>query len=374
MRSLRALIAGTVIAAAAGCAHSKPKTVEVVWPEPPDVPRIKFVRYFRAVDDVKDSGWNVFGRAILGTKDNLQVQRPQGIAISDDGQRVYVADALTGVIRVEQKERVFALLNKEDPINGAFGIALDAEENVYVSASLDKRVYVFDRAGTKLRAIGKELTRPTGIAVDRKRQLLYVVDVGGQASQNHRVLVYSLRGELLRTIGTRGHAPGQFNFPTEVALDPAGNVFVSDSLNFRIEIFDPNGNFLRTFGEGGDQPGTFGRIKGLAFDSHGNLYVVDSEHASVHMFDKELRFLMWFGEHRPRYEFLELPSPIAIDPRSDTIYIGDSGAVPRINVYQLVNAEVSPPTPLQGVEKTPTRDGASRPGLGDGAQTGKRTP
>lgn len=373
MRSLRALVAGTVLVAA-GCAH-KQNTLPIVWPEPPDVARIKFIKYFRTPEDVKDTGWDVLSRAVLGTHGTLQIQRPQGIAVSDDGQRIYVADAFAGVIRVDEKNKSFELLNGDDPIDGAFGVALDAQENVYVSGSLDRRVYVFDRTGKKIRTIAKDAERPTGIAIDRKRQLLYVVDSGSQATANHRVLVYSLQGELLRTIGTRGHDPGQFNFPTDVALDAAGDVFVADTLNFRIQVFDPDGNFVRTFGEGGDTPDTFGRIKGLAFDSRGDLYVVDGEQAVVHMYDKDLRLLMWFGGSRARYEYLELPSPIAIDPRTDRIYVGEGGAVPRVNVYQLVNADAPPVTPDSGATADPAnRHGASSPAVGDQTQAGKRSP
>ena len=57
-------------------------------------------------------------------------------------------------------------------------MAADKEENIYVSDSVLRRVYVFNKNGNFLREIGSDnmMQRPTGIAIDRVSETLYVVD------------------------------------------------------------------------------------------------------------------------------------------------------------------------------------------------------
>jgi DNA-binding beta-propeller fold protein YncE len=365
MRNARVLAAAALLAA--GCAHA-PKPADVVWPDPPDVPRIKFVRYFKSDKDLNgDSFWEGVSRALVGNRRTTNAfARPLGIAVSDDGERLYVADILVqAIFALDLKAKTMKRFAEDEVIGDPFGVALDGEEHLYVSDSKNRRVYVFDtRTQKKLLSIAKDPERPTGVAIDRKRQFLYVVDSGHRTS-DHKIWVYSLKGELLRTIGRRGQDPGQFNYPTYVALDPDGFVYVADTLNFRIQKFDPEGNFVRTFGEQGDVPGTFNKIKGIAFDGFGNLYVVDSEASAVQMFNKDFQFLMYFGGPAPKIEFFEVPAPIAIEPRTNTIYVGDGGAFARINAYQLINTSPEDSFKQVGAHE-PTVDhlsGAPRPGV-----------
>ncbi|MCF6291426.1 MAG: hypothetical protein L3J03_10585 [Desulfobacterales bacterium] len=78
-----------------------------------------------------------------------------------------------------------------------------------------------------------KLSRPRGIAVDEKRQLVYVVDY-----MRHAVLIYSLEGEFLHEFGGIGSTPGVFSYPNGIAVDADGHVIVSEMSNQRLQVFE----------------------------------------------------------------------------------------------------------------------------------------
>lgn len=340
---------------AVGCAHAP--RAEVVWPAPPDKPRIRFVTAFAQTEDLNaESGWDDVRRKLLGYSPEPALASPTGLAVSDDGHRLYIADYSGGqLMRADFLERRLAPFAEEELKGRPFSVALDESENAYVTESYGAPgVAVFSRAGKLLRRFGalEKLERPTGIAIDRKQGLVYVVDSATQASNNHRVLVYDLAGKLVRQLGaeggrpTRGDGDGQFLFPVHIAVRPSdGQVFVGDTMNFRIQVFDAAGKFLRQFGEAGDGPGTFSRIKGIAFDKYENLYVADGQHSVVQMFNRDGHMLMFFGGFAPKLlEYFDVPGGVAIHGPSNRIYVCNEH-VARINVYELVNTSAEDARP-----------------------------
>ena len=315
----------------------------VVWPDPPEKPRIRFVTAFRTGDDLDTSGWAHFRRSLFGNS-SVTMGQPMGVAVSDDGQRVYVADyGLNQVVVADFAHKSMRVFAPDQGLLRPFNVAIGPNETLYVSDSAAKAVFAFDRNGERVASFGRDdLDRPTGLAIDRNRGVLYVVDSAHHGSDKHRVLAYDLAGHKQFELGPkqgqggRGNGDGQFFFPSYVAVDHDGNVYVGDTMNFRVQVFGPDGKFVRKFGESGDGPGTFQRIKGLAFDSFGNLYVVDGGHANVQLFNRDDRVLMFFGGSAPKLEYFDVPSGIAIDPKTNRIYVCNE-YLARVNVYELVN-------------------------------------
>jgi len=341
---MRRLALAALAALAASCAQTKVAPPPVVWPDPPEKPRVRFVTSIRQTSDLDDSTWARMSRFLFGGSPDPALRQPMGLAVSEDGQRLYVADyGLGHVLVADFQRRTLEVFAGDEPLGRPFAVALDADENVYVSDSPGKQVVVFSRKGERRLGIGHaELERPTGVAVDRARKLLYVADSASRASEKHRVLVFDLEGRLQRVLGpagggpTKGDREGQVYFPTYLALDAEGNLFVADSMNFRVQVFAADGRFLRKFGENGDTVGTFARLKGLAFDSFGNLYVVDGGHSNVQLFNRDFVPLMFFGGYARKLEYFDVPSGIAIDPRSNRIYVCNE-FIARVNVYELIN-------------------------------------
>lgn len=229
------------------------------------------------------------------------------------------------------------------------GVALDRQENVYVTDQLGKVVRVFDRTGRPLKTIGgQKVGRPTGIAIDRQRGRIYVADSTSYRKERQGrnfVKVFDMAGRFLGNLGEGKEGEGYRYFPTYLAVDRQGNLYVADTLNGRVLAFDAEGNFLRQFGRKGDIPGSFDKPKGLALDTFGNLYVVDSSWSNVQIFNQRGDTLLFFGG-RSRYPgLMENPTAIAIDGRN-RIYVADTFNF-RVNVYQLVNTTAADSLPAE---------------------------
>jgi DNA-binding beta-propeller fold protein YncE len=350
-----------LIASITGCA-AKSAIPEVAWPDPPDKPRIKYVRSLKSADDVSGVAWR---EMLVGRDKTRALFQPMGLALSADGQRLYAVDKGWNCVFVfDFKAGAVRTIGEEErfPLGWPIGVALDAEENVYVSDTTTRSVRVYDKSGKFLRGIGKDLfVRPTGVALDAARQRLYVVDTGqNDTPEAHRVRVFDLGGRLLQDIGRRGSGDGEFNFPTNASLDAQGRLYVVDSANNRIEIFDPEGKFLWKFGRPGDKIGDFARAKGVAVDHFGNIYVVDSRWSNVQIFNQDGQLLMIFAGVGTYPGLLTSPTAIAIDG-AGMIYVSDSFGR-RVNVYELVNttAEDSIGRPVDAPSPPTTTAGARR--------------
>ena len=307
------------------------------WPDPPDKPRIK---YLQSLESGNDVGGPSFRELVVGSDKAMALAQPMGLAVSEDRQRLYVADRVWNYVFVfDFKTGGLRTIGDEEryPLELPVGVALDGQENVYVTDTGTRTVRVYDKTGKFLRGIGKGLlVRPTGVAIDAARQRLYVVDTGrNDSTEAHRVKVFDLEGSLLQEIGRRGDGAGEFNFPTLASLDSQGRLYVVDSVNNRIEVFDPDGKFLWKFGRSGDRIGDFARPKGVAVDSFGNIYVVDSRWSNVQIFNQQGQLLMIFAGVGTYPGLLMNPTAIVID-RENKIYVSDTLGK-RVSVYQLLN-------------------------------------
>lgn len=346
------------LAFGSGCAaRARNKPFELVWPEPPEPPRIKFVRTLSSELDLK--GQSMAQSAadfVIGRKHDVQHMRePLGLAVSDDGKRLFVSDYEQLVVYVfDFDTKKVTILGQETPLGRPLGLALDAAQNLYVSDQEGKRILVFDTAYTPQRVIKlSDVTRPSGIAIDRNRSLLYVADTSTNESEQHFVKVYDLDGKFIRNVGKgRGTNEGYLLFPTYVSLDPDGNVYVSDTMNCRISVFDPEGNFVRKYGDMGDSWGEMNKPKGVALDSFGNLYVVDSAWSVVQIFNKRGDVLLFFGGRHRLPGMMENPTGVAID-HNNRIYVADTFNF-RVNVYDLVNT-----TAADSLPDIPSADGGA---------------
>jgi DNA-binding beta-propeller fold protein YncE len=329
-----------------GCATSSPTnsntidTSELVWPLPPEQPRIKFVRTLHSEDQIvpPESTMSSLRSSLLGqpAKAGRQLKKPYAVHADDSG-RVFVADSGWGKVLVfDEKNQSFSVWGTHGKgiLAKPLGITSDAQGNIYVTDSAKQRVVVFDPNGEFLRAMGQkgELERPIGIVVDDLRNRVYVVD-----SKAHHIGSYNKTGEFVEILGKRGTEQGEFNFPTNIALDDDGKIYIVDSMNFRVQILNPDGTFYKTFGSNGDGRGQFVRAKGIAVNSLGHIYVTDAAFNNIQIFDNEGRLLLNVGTHGRKPGHFILPAGLFID-QQDNIYVADQYNF-RIQVFQPLNTE-----------------------------------
>ncbi len=334
------VVVAAVVVGIGGCATTPPapKKIHLVWPPAPQQARIRFVRSIYGEEDLKHD--TTFSQNLhdflAGEKPRLtDIAQPMGLAVSDDGQRLYVADfAQSAVFIFDFAKQHFSKIPRlERPV----GLALDGKGNLYVVEQERKGVSVFDPEGKRLRFFtDPSVQRPTGIAIDRQHNKIYVVDSSHTKSMDHSVKVFNPEGKLIGKLGKgKGGATDYFMFPTYVTVDDKGNVYVTDTLNSRVQMFDVNGHYVKSFGKRGNGWGMFDKPKGVALDSFGNLYVADSGWSNVQIFNSKGQVLLFFGGRGPIPGMLKNPTALVID-KHNRIYVADY-INHRIEVYELVN-------------------------------------
>ncbi|HXG10289.1 MAG TPA: peptidyl-alpha-hydroxyglycine alpha-amidating lyase family protein [Gemmataceae bacterium] len=170
------------------------------------------------------------------------------------------------------------------------GIAVDAQDRIYLFTRASPPVQVYDSNGKFIRGWGQEhIKRAHHIRIDPEGNV-WCADIGC-----HVVYKFTPEGKLLLTLGTKDHAgcdPSHFNQPTDMAITPSGDIFVSDGYgNARIVHFDRHGKYVKEWGRLGSKPGEFSIPHAIAVDSRGRLYVADRNNARVQVFDQSGRLL-----------------------------------------------------------------------------------
>ena len=326
------LLYAVVVSIAISCASTKDQK-EIIWPLPPEEPKIRFLKSISSAADVRErTFFDAIREFLFGRMPVARLGKPYAVHMDKDG-RMFVADSAWRSLLVfdtEKKEFGFMGLDGPGVLSKPRGITTDSEGRVFTTDVSQSRGVVYDREGNFQFAIGKRgrFSQPVGIAVNENLNRIYVVD-----TKKHNVSVFDSRnGEFLFDFGERGVEDGQFNWPTNAAIDNAGQLYVMDTFNFRVQIFGPDGGFVHAFGAAGTGLGMFAKPKGIAVDSEGHIYVVDAAFNNVQIFNQEGILLLFFGSFGSQAGQFWLPAGMHID-QDDKIYVADQYNK-RINVYQ----------------------------------------
>ncbi|MFQ5455242.1 MAG: 6-bladed beta-propeller [Nitrospirota bacterium] len=321
------------------CATAElPPKKNIVWPLPPEPPKISYVRSLREPKDIgkKKTFFKKVVEFIFGSEEAPHLIRPFAVA-SDRKGNIYITDTGLQVVHIfdlEQKKYRQIFKFPGGRMLSPVGVTVDMSGRVYVSDSLLNRVFVYDNQGNFLNDIGEgeDFKRISGVAYNPINGLVYIVDTG-----NQKVMAYKIKGTKMFEFGKRGSRDGEFNFPTHITIDKDGLIYITDSMNFRIQIFDPDGRFLNKFGRLGNTIGTFSKPKGIAVDKNNNIYVVDGIYDTVQIFNKNGELLMNFGRSGSKEGNFWLPAGISIDI-NENIYVADTYNQ-RVEVFKFIGEE-----------------------------------
>lgn len=308
---------------------------ELVWPEPPEEPRLRYLGTISTEKDLKRGvSWaQGLGELIFGKKEIGVLLNPYAVA-TDDQDRLFVADTTGATVHIfdlgTRAYKQFSAVGNDETLMMPVALAM-VGENIYVVDSVLRKICVFDLDGRFKFSFGADrLKRPSGIAYYEKEDKVFVSDTPA-----HVIHVFAKSGEYRRSFGSRSLEPGLFNFPTHLCIDESGQLFVSDTLNYRVQIFSSDGEFVRMFGRHGDRPGYFAHPCGVATDRFGHIYVTDRQFENVQVFDDQGRILMAFGREGSELGEFWLPGGLFIDSRN-RIYVADSFNK-RVQIFELLD-------------------------------------
>jgi DNA-binding beta-propeller fold protein YncE/tetratricopeptide (TPR) repeat protein len=221
-----------------------------------------------------------------------QFKLPSGIAIDEKGQ-VYVSD--TGNHRIQVFTSAGKLLrsfgSKGDgsrEFRSPSGIAV-SHGMLYLADTGNSRVLVLTTDGIFIREITLKALKkkddamkaPVGVAVDAQNTI-YVLDAEANA-----VRVFDPSGAQVRVFGSRGGGIEGFEKPQGIAVDARGNIYVADTGNFKVKKFDPQNKLVGSAGTAGDGPGQFREAVGVVVGQEDRIWVLDAGKNTVQLFSTE---------------------------------------------------------------------------------------
>ena len=311
------------------------------------------------------------------------VERPVGVAVSPDGERIYATETGGGrEVKVFDRDggllRTFSPPSTGPAERAPVYVAVDPTGRVFVADRLQRAVFVYDRDGNLLDAIlGPDLTlseyvskhvddlqpdsslaynlfgrtvrvqtadldeqvlpapdpatwAPLGVRLDEQGTMLLTDVVEGRHAVREfpgdQIMASTWR-EFERqgiVFGAQGQGNGEFLYPNSAVADSQGRIYVTDGNNGRVSVWDPFGTFLYDFGQGVGES-ALSLPRGAAMDKRDRLHVVDAVDQSVKVYDvsePEPRFLFGFGDWGAGDGEFNYPGDIALDS-TGRLYVAD---------------------------------------------------
>jgi streptogramin lyase len=186
-------------------------------------------------------------------------------------------------------------------LNNAYGIAADANGNLYIADTGDNAIKEYVKASNSLTTVvSSGLNGPEAVAVDGRGNV-YIADTFNNAVE-----------EWVRSSNTVTPLVAGLSEPHGVAVDGSGNVYIADTYNNAIEEWSPSSNTVTTLVSGLDKP------FGVAVDGSGNVFIGDTGNNAIKEYvraSNSLNTLVSSG--------LNGPEGVAVDA-SGNVYIADT--------------------------------------------------
>ena len=269
--------------------------------------------------------------------------QPTDVAVGKE-YRIYVMDGVNNLVKVFDSNGVFIFtFGGKGTVQGMFdsplGISTDSEGRVYVADTGNKRIQIFSPHGKFLSMFPvKQVDTPrpadpVDIAIDDKRERLYVVD-----NDNHNIKVYSLKDyRLLEQWASEGKRRQELKYPFLITTSNS-LVYVVDVLNTRVQAFNPDGVSVSIIGNWGVDLGQLYRPKGVAVDEKGRIFVSDSYVGALQVFNRFGHFKSVVGNENGKVMKWETPVGITIDDRM-RLYVVQM-FINQVSVYQILDMKL----------------------------------
>ena len=139
-----------------GCAAPVAKEVLMLYPPPPDAPKVAYIRSYRGEVDFRT--FSVWDR-LFGSTPSDAMLKPYGVSAS--GERIIVADTGKATVYViDAAQKRIEYLQDTDRTTGRLrspiDVAVDAAGKIYVSDAKLDRIIVYDKSLKHTKTIGKK--------------------------------------------------------------------------------------------------------------------------------------------------------------------------------------------------------------------------
>eukprot|EP00058_Branchiostoma_floridae_P015430 XP_002600918.1 hypothetical protein BRAFLDRAFT_75794 [Branchiostoma floridae] len=229
---------------------------------------------------------------ILTSTDNSSQQTSTIMTSTTNSSQGTFSPNLTFCGKVKSDKITFGGAGREEgKFSEISGVAVSANNEVFVADRLNKRVQVFSLNGTFLRLFstvspGGEIIQPHDVTINRAGHLWVVgFNIDGKSPAFLHVLRYNLEGRQVSTFN-KWHSRGMATITTDSRNN---NVIVWNQRE--VLIFHPNGTRLGKF----RLPLTHTLHDNIAVDDKGNFFLASSHHRIVKVFSSKGHYLYQFG-------------------------------------------------------------------------------
>lgn len=243
------------------------------------------------------------------------INTPTCVALNSKGELV-VTEWCTNQVSIRDKQGRKLLELRGHVFERPFGVAVDHEDNIYVSEEAANRISKFARNGTFVQSVGTvgdnpgQFRSPRGLRLINNK--LYICD-----RENDRVQVFDRELHFLECIGGRGTP---YKWATDLVASPEGLLYIAGT-----DISDVHVVSLADFSTANSVHHiTLLCPTGVCFDpTHQYLYVVDFNYHCVFVFTRDGAFISKFGGEGIGEGQLNFPRGIAID-EDGYVYVCDT--------------------------------------------------
>ena len=241
-----------------------------------------------------------------------------GIAVNSKDELVFAGRDGDIVILDRTGKRLRSIKKSQHGFQRLYGVAVDDNDNIYVTDDDSKSVFKFNKNGTQIKIVKPAVKDPVlrGIAVSgdqvivadlanlqllsftRDLEFVKKIDlhgggpVGVACDEEGNMYVCDINQNCVKVLCAQGELLYSFrdddtshklSRPHSICVD-SEFVYVSEWGSHCLSVFTKQGKFITSFGELGSDVGQFSCASGLAFDSDGVLYVCDINNSRIQVF------------------------------------------------------------------------------------------